>query len=492
MEMAPHNAFFLGAFAFLLGVLLSSAGLTYEVLLILSGLEAFCVGAWSLYPRIRALSRLGERRAFVVLTVLLLLIPVGSLVYRADDARFRSAVVPFDVTTVFSGIIVNDPVPSGGSQKVVLELEEPLRGHILLTLAPYPTFEYGDRLSGEGAIERPEPAGYAAYLAKERVSGVVSFPAVGRTGSGFGSPIRASLFSVKHAVVDAFKRVLPAPQAAFMSGLTVGERGEFSSGFKDAMQRSGTTHLVALSGYNISIVVWVAMAFFLTFMSRRWSFALATLVVVGFVLMTGAEASVVRAAIMGILALSAREVGRRFDVRNAIAFAGVAMVIANPKVLLFDVGFQLSFLALMGIVYLGPALRSVSRLSPGEGFLSWRENLVTTTAAQLAVVPLLIGQFGGFSLTSLIANVLVLSAVPFTMGIGFIVAAASFLSYYLSLVLGWVAWVLLSYEMLVIELFSALSVPIAPAVSWLLVLVYYGGLALFIAYARRNERHAGA
>lgn len=486
-EMAPHNAFFLGAFAFLLGVLLSSAGLTYQVLVLFAVGEALCCAGWFFAGRVPLISRVGTRAAFGVLAVLLLLVPFGSLVYRADDARFRDTVIPFGTRTHFTGAVVNDPVPSGGSQRITLELDAPLRGRILLVRPPYPLFAYGDRLTGEGVIERPEPAGYAAYLAKERISGTVGFPLVERTGNGLGSPVRAFLFSVKHAVTDAFARLLPGPHAAFMSGLTVGERGEFTPEFKDALQRSGTTHLVALSGYNISIVVWVTMGFFLSFLGRRWSFVLATLVVVGFVLMTGAEASVVRAAIMGVLALVAREVGRSFDVRNAIALAGVLMVVANPKVLLFDVGFQLSFLALLGIVYLAPALRSALHCAPGDGILMWRENLLTTVAAQCAVIPLLIVQFGGFSLTSIIANILVLSAVPLTMGIGFVLAAVSFLSYYLALVLGWVAWVLLAYEMCIIEFFARVSIPITPTLGWLGGILYYIGLVAFIVYARRKE-----
>lgn len=485
--MAPHNAFFLGAFAFLLGVLLSSAGLTYQVLVIFGISEALCGIGWSVYHRVPVLSRIGTRAAFGVLAALFILIPLGSLVYRADDARFRDAVIPIGTSTRFTGVVVNDPVLSGGSQRVTLELEAPLRGRILVTCAPYPVFAYGERLTGDGVIERPEPAGYAAYLAKERISGTVGFPLVERIGSGAGSSLRAFLFSVKHAVTNAFGRFLPAPHAAFMGGLTVGERGEFTPEFKDALQRSGTTHLVALSGYNISIVVWVAMGFFLSFLGRRWSFALATLVVVGFVLMTGAEASVVRAAIMGILALVAREAGRSFDVRNAIAFAGVLMILANPKVLLFDVGFQLSFLALLGIVYLTPAFRSVFRSAPGGGFLMWRENLLTTVAAQCAVMPLLIVQFGGFSLTSIVANILVLSAVPLTMGIGFVLAAASFLSYYLALFVGWVAWVLLAYEMSVIEFFARASIPLTPMVGLLGIALYYTGLIVFVVYAQRKE-----
>ena len=482
------DAFFAGTLAFLLGVLLSSAGLTSGILVIFAVFEAVCITVWVLYSYLPPFFRNVSRASFVLLASLFLLLPVGSIYYHLDDVGFRSANVPLGREVRFSGVVVNDPVIAAGGRQAVLELSAPLSGRILLKLPAYPAISYGDALRGQGSVLAPEPEWYARYLAKERVVGIVKYANVERTAVGAGSPVKSFLFSVKHSVTDSFKRTLPSEQASFLSGLTVGERAEFSKEFTEAMQRSGTTHLVALSGYNISIVVATTMAFFLYFLRRRLAFVCTFAVVIGFVCMTGAEASVVRAALMGVLALVAREAGRQFDVRNAIMAAGLVMVIANPKVLLFDVGFQLSFLALLGIVYLEPVCKRFLRFAD-DGFLNWKANLTTTLAAQLAVAPLLIAQFGGVSLTSLIANVLVLSAVPVTMGLGFIVAAASFVSVMLAQALGLVALVLLKFEMLVIMLFSALAIPVAPMVGWGVAAVYYAALVFAGAYnARKTQK----
>lgn len=255
------------------------------------------------------------------------------------------------------------------------------------------------------------------------------------------------------------------------------------------MKLSGTTHLVALSGYNITVIVWALMAVLMTFLRRKWSFAVTVIIIIGFVLMTGAEASVVRAAVMGILVLLSREVGRIYDLRNAVVLAGLVMVFANPKVLVFDVGFQLSFLALLGIVYLRPGIARILRMKEEPGFLSWRDNLLTTASAQLAVMPLLISSFGSFSPTSLLSNVLVLETVPIAMGLGFVAAGAYFLSYYVALILGWLLWVILKFEILVIEIFAKLSLPVSLSLSWSLIFSYYIAVVIFILYARREYKN---
>jgi len=179
-------------------------------------------------------------------------------------------------------------------------------------------------------------------------------------------------------------RFLPFEEAAFLSGLTLGGRSDFSKNFKEAMKKSGTTHLVALSGYNITIIAWAMANFFAFFFKRKKVFALTTMAIIGFVIMTGAEASVTRAAVMGMLILLASQVGRIYDVRNALMLAGLVMVLLNPKILTYDLGFQFSFLALMGIVYLKPAIQKFFNISEDTGFLSLKDHFLNTTAAQIA------------------------------------------------------------------------------------------------------------
>ncbi|MEK7077215.1 MAG: ComEC/Rec2 family competence protein, partial [Patescibacteria group bacterium] len=283
--------------------------------------------------------------------------------------------------------------------------------------------------------------------------------------------------------------------AALLAGLTFGSRSDFSKEFKEKMSQSGTTHLVALSGYNISVLVLTAALFFRYFLRRRAAFYVTVLVIILFVLMVGGEASVVRAALMGFLALLAKEAGRIYSFRNAITLAAAGMVLFDPTILRFNIGFQLSFLALLGIVYLEPALRELFRRlrsqkkdeARRESFLNWRENALTTLSAQLAVAPLIIENFSEISLTSLLANILILVLVPFTMALGFLIGAVGFVAPYLAVIVGWLANVLLAYEIGVINIFSYLRIPVTGAGSWILFALYYAALLGVIIYTRHAD-----
>jgi len=175
--------------------------------------------------------------------------------------------------------------------------------------------------------------------------------------------------------------------------------------------------------------------------------------------MTGAEASVIRAGIMGIIVLLAQKQSRLYSFRNAVAITAFLMLLFNPKLLIFDLGFQLSFAALMGIVYLFPYFERRLGWRDKEGSIfELKKNGLQTFSAQLAVSPILLIKFGYLSATALLANILILTFIPLTMFFGFITAFLGFVSYELSLVMGLFTNFILSYEILVIKFF---------ALSWL-------------------------
>lgn len=485
--MPPYDIFFFGALFFLIGVLLASLHLKFWILAI-----AAVLFLGSLFY-----GALTKRHRFIWIGGLSLLIILGSLYYTWHDLRFqKEANLIFNERTSFSGVVVTNPKISSNVQEFVIEAHEPFRGRILVKTVIYPRYSYGDELDLEAVIKPTSrfSKSYAQYLEKEKINGLVSFPKVKVLAQGRGSPVKSFLFGVRNRIAESFSKVLSSDESAFLSGLTLGGMQGLSKSFKEAMHMSGTTHLVALSGYNISIIIMAVMGLFVYFFSRRLSFIFATLVILGFVLMTGAEASVVRAAIMGFLVLLAGEVGRFFDFRNAIIFAGLLMVLQNPKVLVFDIGFQLSFLALVGIIYLKPAIEKFLLRRPlgpkDKGFLNWRENLLTTISAQIMVAPLLIAQFNNFSLTSFAANVLILELVPVTMALGFLIAALSLVSYYLSLIVGWIVFPLLRLEIFVIEIFAKISLPLRPAFGFISSVIYYILVIAFIVYVGRYVKMA--
>ena len=476
--MAVYNAAFWAIAFFLIGVFFASLNLNF---LIIAGIAVFSAILFLfLY-----FSNSKTKLSFLWLAGLSMVIILGSFYYFYwDSQQIKTINIIFNEKMSFSGVIIDYP-ERGSQQKLIIELQSPLNGRILSKLKPYPSFDYGDLIRFEGIVEKPFPSDYADYLAKDGIFGIVDFPKTELIAGNKASKIKSNLFKLKEKIVISFQKVLSVQKAAFLAGITLGERAEFSKEFKEKMSKSGTTHLVALSGYNITIIGIAISAFFGWFLSRRWAFWLSITAIIGFVLMTGAEASVVRAAIMGGVALLAKEIGRIYSMRNAVAVAAFLMILFNPKILRFDLGFQLSFLALLGIIYLSPAIQRFFKMKEEKGFLGWRGNFLTTTSAQLAVAPLLIINFHQFSITSLLANVLILEAIPLTMFLGFLIGAASFLFMPMAMVLSWFTGLFLAYELTIIDIFSKFSLSIAEMGVFGAV-IYYLTIAAFIFYNNRK------
>ncbi|MDI6717923.1 MAG: ComEC/Rec2 family competence protein [Patescibacteria group bacterium] len=388
----------------------------------------------------------------------------------------QSNVILFGKKTAFTGI-VDEIKEQNENQKFVINLQHPHSGKILIKLKPYPAYERGDIIKFEGTI-----ANYRDF--KKEIYGISNYPQnklIGKKGGAI-----KLLTGFKNKIINNIKMVLPSEKSAFLSGIILGETSEFSRELKNAMSKSGTTHIVALSGYNITILVKVVFGFLIWFLNRKISFYITIVSIIAFVLMTGAQSSVVRAAIMGGILLLAQQVGRVHSIKNAIAVSAFVMVLFNPKILRFDLGFQLSFLAFIGMAYLLPAIENFFRVNKEKDFFNMKENLLATLSAQLAVFPLLISSFKSFSLFSLVSNILILSFISLTMTLGFIIGALGFVSYYLSLVFSWAVYPFLTYELLVIKLFGQMPSAKISDLNIIFSAIYYLMLIIFIFYMNRR------
>lgn len=471
--MRLYDIIFYIAGFFIFGVLIASLKLDFLIIIMAVGLTAVLFLLISCFKKSQKIFWLGILSVFII---------IGALYYFLwSDSQIKNLNIIFDKKINFQGIVVDAP-EQGNQQKLVISLQPPFSGKILAKLKIFPSFNYGDLINFEGIIKKPEQASRVNYLAKDGIFGEINFAKTELMANNKGSKIKSFLFALKEKTIAVFQKTLEAEKSAFLAGITLGERSEFSQEFKEAMNKSGATHLVALSGYNISIIANTIMGLFVWFLNRRWAFILSIFVIFGFVLMTGAQASVVRAAIMGIIILLAGQTGRLYSFRNAIAIAAFFMVLFNPKILMFDIGFQLSFMALLGIVYLAPAIRKFFKMKKEEGFFSWRGNFLATIAAQLAVAPLLIFSFGNFSFISFIPNVLILGVIPFTMTLGFILGFLGFFFYHFSIILALLLNIFLSYEIFIIKFFGQFNGLEIKSFNFLLAIIYYLILIIFIFY----------
>ena len=257
---------------------------------------------------------------------------------------------------------------------------------------------------------------------------------------------------------------------------------------KKNFQRAGLSHIVALSGFNISIISLglLALAPYL-FIPRRFSVWLVVLIIFIFVIFTGGESSIVRAALMGSGSVIAYQLGRRSSAMMLLLVSGTCMVFLNPLILLHDIGFQLSFLATLGLLLFSNYFEKWLKFLPE--IFGLRLTVSATLAATFATLPILIMYFGRISLTSILANVAVVPVVPFLMLVSFLGLVLSFFSVHLSAGFVLLTWVISCYIVEISGFLSGVSFAEAPVPFlpfWFIGLVY-GFFGLLIIFVNKKQ-----
>lgn len=354
------------------------------------------------------------------------------------------------------GIVIEQPDFKNGIQRIIIKT--PKEGRILLITQRFPEYEYGDVLKVSGAIERPANFGsfdYISYLAKDNIHFTMQNPEIVLEKRGEGNIIKQQLFSLKDAFERNINSSLASPESDFLNGILFGAKSDMPKKLSDNFIKTGTAHIIALSGFNVTIIVIFLAWIFGYFSSNAKAVVISAIVAISlFVIMTGASSSVVRAALMGTVLLLAKYYGRAQYSLNALVFAALIMVILNPKILVFDVSFQLSFLATAGILYIYPYF--LGRFKKVPNFFKLRDTISATCAAQVAVLPILLFNFHQVSLISPIVNVLVIPLIPFAMFLGFLIGLFGFIFLPLAKVFAFFAWFILAYQINMIEFFGSL------------------------------------
>ncbi|MCR4306430.1 MAG: ComEC family competence protein, partial [Candidatus Yonathbacteria bacterium] len=375
--------------------------------------------------------------------------------------------------------------------------QEKIKSKIILSAEQYPEYDYGDRVRVVGILKKPKnftsdtgrEFNYEEFLGKDGIYYELAYPEIDLLGKEEGSIVKSALFSLKHSFLERISRVIPEPHASLLGGLVVGAKQALGKDLLDDFRTAGIIHIVVLSGYNITIVAEAIMRFF-SFLPRVAGMWLGVISIVFFAVMTGAGATIVRASIMALLVILARATGRTHDITIALFLAGFLMLLHNPKILMFDPSFQLSFLATLGLIYGAPLIEKYFHLVPTRFQL--REFATATIATQIFVLPLLLYMTGEFSVVALPVNLLVLVFIPLTMLFGFLTGAIGFVSTVLSVPFATVSYLFLAYELQVVEFFSSLpfaSVSVSYFPLWLLAILYIL-ISAMVFRLYKNTRHA--
>jgi len=340
-------------------------------------------------------------------------------------------------------------------------------GEAMLMLPPGEDWQYGDRLELKGRPATPpedEDFSYRSYLERRGMYSLFSYPQAVKTGEGAGSSFLKATYALRQAAYHTLNQIFPQPEAALLAGILLGLERDLPEDLERAFQDTGTAHIIAISGFNMAVLSGLFIGLFSRFFRRGWAALLAVIAISFYTVLVGANPAVVRAAIMSSLALFGRLIGRSSAGLTPLAFSAAAMCLIDPF-LPWDVSFQLSFTATLGLVLYAEPLQSrfetwaARRWNPAiarrlGGPVS--EYILFTLAAQVTTLPVTLLHFRRLSLSTLLANPLILPAQPLVMILGGIALIAGMIIPPAGQALGWLAWPLTAYTIRMVELLAVI------------------------------------
>ncbi|MSU45507.1 MAG: ComEC family competence protein [Candidatus Zambryskibacteria bacterium] len=386
------------------------------------------------------------------------------------------------------GIIVGEPDVRDSNTKLTVRLSSifistmtvPIREKILVTVPLYPEFKYGDKVRMNVSLSEPTEINgedgrtfdYQGYLRARGIWFTSRYTIVELISSGHGSLVKSGLFKIKNAFVNSINSALPEPESNLLGGLLLGAKQSLGKELLTEFQKTGVSHIVVLSGYNIAIVADSIMNV-LKFLPKNLGFGFGAFSIILFIILSGGSASAWRAGIMVLVALFAKKFNRDYKASRVLGFTIILMLAPNPLLLAFDPSFQLSVLATIGIIFVSPLiLPYLTKVTERWGL---REIISTTIATQITVLPFLVYNMGLFSLVSLPVNVLILGTIPLTMFLGFITGLFGLVSLYLSFIPAFFTYIFLWYQLTIIHIgasvpFGAVSLPVFSPI--ILIFIY--------------------
>ena len=381
----------------------------------------------------------------------------------------------------------------------------PSEGVVLVRPSRPAEFRYGDRVRVSGELSAPPEFAtfnYADYLARQGVYSMIDRPRVSVLEHDRGNPIIAAIYALRDRAFVVIQQILPEPQASLLSGILLGIDAGLPADVQEDFRVTGTSHIIAISGYNIVVLIGIFSTITVGLAGRRRAFYIIVIGLIAYAIMVGGSASVVRATIMGILLLWADHIGRPYAAPNALFASGIFMTFLDPNTL-FDVGFQLSFMATLGLmVYARPFAHSTHAFLAHLFNRDWarrfvdiiNDALLVTLAAQVTTLPLLMVYFRQVSIVSVVVNPLVLPAQTGVMTYGLLATGAGLLALPLGQIAAWTVWPFLTWTLGIIGLFARVPFASIPLdyVPPIFVAAYYAGLIGLTWYFKQTQEQRTA
>ena len=401
---------------------------------------------------------------------------------------------PPDYRDAYTNLRLNVEAVDSGSDDL------PVSGVLLVRVPQNQTYEYGQRVRVRGNLKTPpenEEFSYRDYLARDGVYSYMSNAEVTLLPGNDGNVIKRAVYKLKDRMLQNTYRLFNDPEASLLAGILLGVDTGLTTDLQNAFKNTGTAHIIAISGFNIAIIAGIFFSMFKNMFGERLGAVFAILAIAFYTFLVGADAAVVRAALMGSISLLARQLGRRNAGLNALAVVALIMAIINPLVL-WDVGFQLSFFATLGLILYAEPFSNftgnlISKITKTENSTLTRiinDNVILTFAAQLTTIPIMAYHFKRISLISFVANPFILFVQPAVMVIGGLAVFVSLIFQPLGQLIAWFAWPFSAYTIRMVELFNKVphgTIYLGDSSLWIVSGFYIALFAVTFNWSRIKE-----
>lgn len=355
------------------------------------------------------------KNSLVLICLLSLLLSLRFFFYFQNKEELKAG----EVVTLETTLLNEPKIVGSGQQMLIVD-------GVFIFAQRYPAYQYGDRLSITGMIEQTQFEGSEpANGADKQTQLIIDKPEIVVTKNKWLAIPRM----IRYKVQSTFTRVLPPDEAALLLGIIFGFRNNFNETYYDQLQVTGVLHVVAASGTNVTILAGVLLSTLELFVKRKQALIFTVLGICFYAVIAGLDPPIVRASIMGLIALGAGLYGRQQYALLALVVTGFVMLCMSPG-LFENIGFQLSFLATLGLVVVKPALDrrlgfnrtdrtdKTDRTNKNKASLPLVEDFSTTISAQITTIPILVNSFGSYSPVSILVNLLLLWMIPILMVVG--------------------------------------------------------------------------
>jgi len=413
--MQKDEVFFWSILSFIFGIFSGSFFILPLTSILLVG-SALCVAVLVAFPK----------EGIIFLGLFLLVWYGGAVLAFTEQASFRT--LPLFEQPVRGEVrIVSDPEEKDFFRHAILRFEKCESGACpeerVLWQAPLSfTGTAGTKLAFTCALEQPknfnDQFDYRMFLAKDGIGYTcVKAEAAVLLPEDRSGKLLSGLYAPKHVLERALSQTISEPEAGLAKGLLLGGDDYLPKTLKESFAAVGLSHMIAVSGYNITLIAEMLLGLGLFFgLWRKQAVWTALFGIAFFIVMIGMPASASRAGAMAAVVFVALQTGRLAQPINALLFAGGAMLLFNPLLLRYDLGFQLSFLATLGILWSAPYQEHLAHL--GFFLRHIGEVVLMTIAVELFVLPIILFSFHTFSPLIIIGNFLVV-LVPFAMASAF-------------------------------------------------------------------------